>query len=338
MLFEKVVVAGLACIDAPHRITSADIEDRLAATMDRLDMRGGLLENIAGINARRYWDDGVQPSDGATLAARAALDASGIDPGRVGLLVNTSVCRDFIEPSTACLVHGQLGLPRTCMNFDLGNACLAFIDGMDVAGMMIERGDIEYALVVDAESSRLITETTIERLRKPETTAEQFRSEFASLTLGSGAVAMLLSRDDLAPDGHRYCGSVRRAATEHNRLCQGQPDRMVTDTRGLLFAGLQVAHLTWMAAQEQLRWRPEALDHLCIHQVSKVHTTELAKTLGFDPEAPYLIFPEYGNVGPASVPLVLAKLAEEGRLQRGERIAMLSIGSGLNCAMAEVVW
>ncbi len=338
MLFENVVVAGIASVEAPHRVTSADIEDRLASALSRFGIPCGILEQLAGIKARRYWDEGAQPSDGATLAARKVIAQTGIDPAQIGLLVNTSVCRDFIEPSTACLVHGHLKLPRTCMNFDLGNACLAFLDGMDVASMMLERGDIDYALVVDAESARFTTESTIERLRRPDSTVEQFRSEFASLTLGSGAVAVLLSRGDLEPEGHRYLGGVRRAASEHNQLCRGQMDRMVTDTQKLLFAGVELANLTWVAAQEELGWKPADLDHLCIHQVSSRHTTQLAKTLGFDAELPHLIFPEFGNVGPASVPIVLATLADEGRLARGDRIALMGIGSGLNCAMAEVVW
>ena len=338
MLFENVVVAAIECVDAPHRITSADIEDRLASTMQRLGMRAGLLENIAGINARRYWDDGVTPSQAAALAARKAIAAAGIDPQRIGMLVNTSVCRDHLEPSTACLVHAALELPPTCLNFDLGSACVAFIDGMDVAAMMLQRGDIDYALVVDGESARYITETTIERMRTTDLDAATFRAEFASLTLGSGAVAMVLSRADLVPDGHRYIGGVRRAATQHSGLCQGNADRMVTNTKGLLLAGLELAHHTWVAAQEALQWKPEELDHLCIHQVSAVHTAELSKTLGFPADKPFLVFPEFGNVGPASVPIVLAKLSEGGHLSKGERVALLGIGSGLNCAMAEIVW
>ena len=50
------------------------------------------------------------------------------------------------------------------------------------------------------------------------------------------------------------------------------------------------------------------------------------------------IYPQHGNVGPAAVPMVLAKSEEAGRLRKGDRIALMGIGSGLNCAMAEVVW
>ena len=50
------------------------------------------------------------------------------------------------------------------------------------------------------------------------------------------------------------------------------------------------------------------------------------------------IFPEFGNIGPASVPIALSKLKETGRLAKGTRVALLGIGSGLNCSMAEVEW
>ena len=59
--------------------------------------------------------------------------------------------RDFLEPSTASIVSGNLGLSDMCQNFDVANACLAFLNGMDIASRMIERGEIDYALVVDGQ-------------------------------------------------------------------------------------------------------------------------------------------------------------------------------------------
>jgi 3-oxoacyl-[acyl-carrier-protein] synthase-3 len=69
-----------------------------------------------------------------------------------------------------------------------------------------------------------------------------------------------------------------------------------------------------------------------------VHTESLVNVLGLDPEKVHAIYPQMGNIGPASVPIVLAKVAEAGKLQKGDRVALLGIGSGLNCSMAEVVW
>ena len=98
--------------------------------------------------------------------ARKALADAGIDADKIGLLVNTSVSRDYLEPSTASIVCGNLGLSDNCQNFDVANACLAFINGMDIASRMIERGEIDYALVVDGETANLAYEKTIERLQR----------------------------------------------------------------------------------------------------------------------------------------------------------------------------
>jgi len=338
MKFKNVVIQALAAVEPPIRVSSKEIELQLKPTLDRLGVRDDLLEEISGIGARRFWEKGTMPSDAATLAAEKALDDSGIDRQKIGVIINTSVCRDYLEPSTACIVHGNLELSENCLNFDVGNACLAFMNGMDIAARMIERTEIDYALVVDGESSRPITEATIDRLLGPDINEEQFRAEFASLTLGSGAAAMIMARRELAPEGHPYLGSVSRAATQFNHLCRGQMDQMRTDTRILLSEGLKLASKTFNAARIAFGWVASELDQFVIHQVSKVHTDSLVNLLGLDPDKVHAIYPEMGNIGPASVPIVLAKAAELGKIKRGDRVALLGIGSGLNCAMAEIVW
>jgi len=338
MLFQHVAIAGLAHIDAPRRLTSAEINERLRPTLERLGIRIDVLGEVAGIHARYLWEDDVQASDVATLAGVKALADAGIDPDKVGLLVNTSVSRDYLEPSTASIVSGNIGLPDTCQNFDVANACLAFINGMDIASRMIERGEIDYALIVDGETADLAYEKTLERLTRDDATEEQFRNELATLTLGSGAAAMVLARAELAPGAPRYKGGVTRAATEWNKLCRGNLDGMVTDTRTLLVEGIKLSQKTFGAAKQALGWVAEELDQFVIHQVSKVHTAAFTKAIGIDPKKVLTIFGERGNIGPASVPIVLSKLREMGRLKKGDRVALLGIGSGLNCSMAEVVW
>jgi 3-oxoacyl-[acyl-carrier-protein] synthase-3 len=338
MHFKNVMIQSLAAVEAPIRLTSAEICKRLEPTMKRLGIRENLLEEVSGIEARRIWKEGTQPSDAATLAAEKAIEEAGIDRERIGVIINTSVSRDYLEPSTACIVHGNLGLAPHCLNFDVGNACLAFLNGMDIAARMIERAEVDYALVVDGETSRPITDSTIERLLQPDVDEKQFRDEFASLTLGSGAAAMVLARRELAPEGHAYRGSVTRAATQFNQLCRGNMDRMTTDTRTLLSEGLKLAAATWQATCSALGWVASELDQFVIHQVSKVHTESLVNVLGLDPDKVHAIYPQMGNIGPASVPIVLAKVMEAGKLRKGDRVALLGIGSGLNCSMAEVVW
>ncbi len=338
MIFNNVSVLSVSHVDAPHRVTSAEIQRQLEPTMKRLGIRTDLLRQLSGIMERRVWDEGVMPSDVAAMAGEKALEKAGIDRSKVGILINTSVCRDYLEPSTACIAHSQLGLPDTCMNFDLGNACLGFVNGMDMVGNLIDRGEVDYGILVNGETSRQITESTIELLQSEDMDENTFRENFASLTLGSGAAAMVLGRTDLAPEAHPFTGSVNLAATQHCRLCAGNIDHMVTKTKELLMAGMELAVRTWGRAAEVLGWTVDAIDHYVVHQVSKVHTEQFAGILGIDLTKIFRLYPDFGNVGPAGVPIALSKLEETGRLQKGQRVAILGIGSGINCTMAELYW
>lgn len=328
-------VLGLVSVDAPVAVTSAWIDEQLAETYARTGIRPGLLAGVAGIEERRWWNPGTSFAEAAATAGRLALERSGVDPARVGVLISTSVCKPHLEPSVACDVHHRLALPSSCMNFDLGNACLGFVNAVHVASTMIDAGTIEYALIVDGEGSRPVQEATLARLRRPETTAADVFAEFASLTLGSGAAAMLLGPMDAHPSAHRVVGGVARAATQHNGLCSGDLERMTTDTAALLAAGLELADETWTEALRDFDWA-DGIDWFVLHQVSKVHTETLCARLGIDPAKVPLTYPRYGNVGPAAVPITLA--LSQDRIEPGARVLCMGIGSGLNVSALELLW
>jgi 3-oxoacyl-[acyl-carrier-protein] synthase-3 len=73
-----------------------------------------------------------------------------------------------------------------------------------------------------------------------------------------------------------------------------------------------------------------------IHQVSSVHTAALCQRLGIDPDRVPLTFPMLGNIGPASVPITLARVSES--LGTGDRVLCMGIGSGLNTSFTEIRW
>lgn len=85
------------------------------------------------------------------MAGKRVLEASGIDRSRIGVIVNTSVSRDFYEPGVAVCVHSNLGLAPSCISFDITNACVGLLNGMAVVGQMIEAGVVEYGLLTCAE-------------------------------------------------------------------------------------------------------------------------------------------------------------------------------------------
>ena len=331
--FEDVAIVGIAACDAPEVVTSASVDEELADFYERTDARPGLLEQLAGIQQRRRWPEGVSFMDAAAMAGRQAMAEAGIGPDQIGLLIDTSVCRERLEPSSAVTVHQALGMPSTCINFDLGNACLGFINGVQVAGAMLESGLIDYALIVDGEGTREIYENTINRLNQPDSTFGDLFENFASLTLGSGSAAAVIGRHSENPGSHRIVRGLFRAATEHHELCVGSLEQMRTDTKALLDAGTELAKIAWDQGDGD-QWR--SADRYVLHQVSKVHTEAMIATLGLPPDRVAMTFPEYGNIGPAAVPFTLAK--EAPTLQPGDQVLCLGIGSGLNAAAVELRW
>jgi 3-oxoacyl-[acyl-carrier-protein] synthase-3 len=324
---------GLGHVNAPEVVTSAWIDEQLAETYERCGIRPGLLESVAGIVERRWWPAELTFDEAAAMAGRTALASAGVAPAEVDLLISSSVCKHHLEPSVACAVHHHLGLSANCTNFDLGNACLGFVNAMDVAAMAIESGKARCVLIVDGEGSRHTQELTIARLQQPSTTAVDVFEQFASLTLGSGAAAIVMGSKRAG--AHRYLGGISRAATDSHELCVGDLDTMRTDTAGLLQAGLALARLTHDDALAA-GWEWDSCDRYVIHQVSAVHTAKLCELLGIDPARVPLTYPRFGNMGPAAVPYTLSSVADE--IEPGERVLLMGIGSGLNCAGAELVW
>lgn len=332
--YHDTAVLSVVAVDAPVVMTSAEFDARIGQSYERNGMLPGMLTKLAGIEERRWWPVGTSFVDGAIEAGAKALAQSGVDPARVGLLINTSVSRDHLEPSISVRVHHELGLASHCLNFDLTNACLGFVNGMQLAATMIDAGQIDYAVVVNGEGSRVPQERTLERLARPETTAGDLMAEFATLTLGSGAAAMVLGRASEHPDGHRVVGGVSRAATQHHDLCVGDYDKMRTDASGLLVAGMELASDLWRDAESEFDWA--AMDCYVVHQVSQVHTSRTAQALGLPLDRIPLTFPLLGNVGPAAVAITLAKESE--RLESGDRVLLMGIGSGLNMTCLELTW
>ena len=330
----NTTMLSVCAVEAPIVVPSSAFDDRLAATYQRVGMKPGMLAERAGVVERRWWPTDVSFADAAAMAGAKALAEAGIIPAQVGVMINTSVSREYLEPSTAVAVHHQLGLPTSCLNFDLANACLGFVNAIQLAGNMIDAGQADYAVLVDAEGSRYTQEVTLGRLEGEDATEADLRSQFATLTLGSGAAAVVLGRADRHPEGHRVVGGVSRAGTEHHDLCVGDLDRMRTDTKRLFEAGLALALETWRDAKAEFDW--QGIDWFVAHQTSVVHIRAMAAALGVDPSRFPLTLPTYGNMGPAAVPFTLARHADQLRSQ--DRILLLGIGSGLNTSYAEIIW
>jgi 3-oxoacyl-[acyl-carrier-protein] synthase-3 len=346
MRYKNVNIAGLGYELAPNVVTSEDLEARLESVYKTLRFQPGQLEALTGIVERRFWDRDIKLSEPTILAGIKALDDASVRADQIGMLVYGGVCRENLEPATACAVANGLDLPDNAQIFDLSNACLGVLNGMLMVANAIELGQIQAGLVVSCESSREIIETTIERLHR-ETTMDVFKEALATLTGGSGAVAMVLGHSSLVPSGHKFKGGVIRSATQYHQLCTWGPNTgiptngpliMKTDSVEVLNRGVQLGIQTFDAFKAAMQWDTDTIDKLACHQVGSTHQRIILSSLGLDESKDFVTYRYLGNIGTAALPITAAIASERYFFQPGDKIGFLGIGSGLNCIMLGVEW
>ena len=343
MLFNNVVIESFAYHLPERAISSNEIEAQLAPVYQALKLPEGRLELMSGIKERRHWDKNTLPSTIATAAAQTLLTSSVFKPQDIDLLIHASVCRDFLEPATASVIHRNLALPSTCTIFDLSNACLGVLNAMVVAANMIENKAIKSALIVSGENGGPLLEQTIAHLlQDPNLNRKNIKKYFANLTIGSAATAYLLVRKEFAPQGHQLLGGSILTDSSASHLCQGNgnPSSLMMETASeeLMLAGIELARHTWEKTKEQLKWSNDTPKWIVTHQVGQAHEKLLFDTLQLPTLKSYRTYPYLGNTGSSALPITLAKLAQTGDVQKDDLLALLGIGSGLSSIMLGVKW
>jgi 3-oxoacyl-[acyl-carrier-protein] synthase-3 len=346
MRWKNVHVEAITHVLPEESISSAELEARLAPMYGALHLASGQLESLTGIRERRRWPKGTRMSQAAARAGRKALEASGVPAEELGAVIYAGVCRDDLEPATACGVAAELGTSPDAMVFDVSNACLGMLNGMVEIANRIELGQIRAGLVVSAESSREIVDRSIERLNH-EPTLERYRLGLATMTGGSGAAAVLLTAADYSGTEHRLVSGAALSAPQHHRLCRwgptsgllGEtPNVMDTDASGVLEHGVALGSQTWDRFLTNSGWRREDIDRVICHQVGAGHRREVLETIGVELSRDFSTFETLGNMGTVSVPITAAMAAEAGFIRAGQRVGFLGIGSGLNCLMLGLHW
>lgn len=335
MKFSKTVLDSIAYELPPEVWTSESIEEKLSPLYDRLKLPYGRLELMTGIKERRFWPESVQPSEVAAIAGKKALDKAAIAIDDIDLLIYAGVCRDRIEPATAAYVHKLLKLNSNVQVLDVSNACLGFLNAIVLAAGMIESSFAKAALIVSGEDGRPLLENTIKHLLTTHLNRNAIKPFFANLTIGSAAVGAVIASSDICTKGRRFLGGVVSTDSAASSLCEGAKGygnslEMHTDSEALLTAGISIAKQTWRKFEKNLGFSPDVIDCTICHQVGQRHQTELYKAIGLNPKNDFSSFQFLGNVGSASVPITLAMALEQGKIQVGNTVGLLGIGSGLS--------
>lgn len=342
MRYRNVCLESIVCTLPEEIVSSEQIEARLKPLYDRLGLPEGRLELMTGIRQRRFWPVGTRPSQKSVESGKKAIFSAKIDRSQIGALVHGSVCRDYLEPATACTVHQQLGLSAECLIYDVSNACLGLLNATLQVANMIELGQIRAGLVVGTEDSRSLVENTITQLNQDSTlTRNSVKPAMASLTIGSASAAMLLVHREISQTGRRLLAGTARTFTQHCGLCEGGGNElgnslaplMATDAEMLMQAGIEAAQATFTPFLAEAGWKKEEIHKTVCHQVGRTHRKLVLGALGLDPANDFHTLENLGNTGSAALPTTAALALESGFIAPNDRLALLGIGSGINVIM-----
>jgi 3-oxoacyl-[acyl-carrier-protein] synthase III len=374
MKYSQVHIESIGYELPPVVVSTAELESRLSPVYEALNMSPGQLELLTGINERRWWEPGYPLSQGAAAAGRKALAAADLSASDVDVLIYAGVCREQFEPATACAVAHELKVNPDAAIYDISNACLGVLNGIVDVANRIELGQARAGLVVSAETAREINENVIDRMVRSKC-VEFFRESIATLTGGSGAVAVLVVSEELSREKRRkVLGGVTQNAPEYHALCRWGMQSLLPATvhtvekvfghqagalvqRSIDFGlrhvmmpfmethagevlkyGVELGLRTWKKFLHSFGWHIDELDKVICHQVGASHRDAVLKALGIPPEKEFSTFEFLGNMGTVSLPLTAALAEEREFLKPGDRVGFLGIGSGLNCLMLGLEW
>ncbi|MGV9410269.1 3-oxoacyl-ACP synthase III family protein [Nocardia sp. NPDC003693] len=301
------------------------------------------LEKVSGVRHRRRCgvDQDGQREDSYTVAlaaAREALANSGYAAGDLDVIISCSITRihgdDFwVEPSFALLLRNELGATGA-IHFDVSNACAGMMTGVLVLERMIRTGMVKRGLVVSGEFITPISDTAVREM------SEKYDPQFASLTVGDGAAAVVLDDRGTADEGIDYIELNTSAAFA--QLCLGMPsDRsagiaLYTDNRAM---HNESRYLLWTNRQRDFldernsTFESEGYDHVIHHQFSGP-AVELINKIAereFDAAVPpgLAVLDRYGNTASTSHFVVLHDALKQRRIAPGAKVLMVPAASGV---------
>jgi 3-oxoacyl-[acyl-carrier-protein] synthase III len=302
-----------------------------------------------GIEARRFADEGMAPSDLGARAATAAIERAGLELGDIGMILFATLSPDMAFPGSGVIMQKKMGfVEEGVANFvpcmDIRNQCSGFVYGLGTAASMVQSGAMKHVLVVGAEVHSAALDLTTQG------------RNVASL-FGDGAGAVVVSATDadrgirtwsLGADGtyadvlcQRVWDTRRRPFIPQDAQGRGivEPEMMWAQMDGkVVFKhAVEKMSLVLMQACWKIGITPNDVDLFCFHQANLRINEYVQTAMGIPDDKVISNIQKYGNTTAATIPLLLAEAERSGKLQPGMKVAMVAFGSGFTwgCAIAD---
>ncbi len=311
----------------PEQVLSNRDLEKIVETTD------AWIRERTGIGERRMAAPDETCGDLATKAGARAIEAAGIDPSEIDLLIVATSTPDAAMPSVACFIQQRLGLAPGATAFDVSAACSGFIYALGVADRFIRTGGVRYALVIGAE--------TMTRLLN-------WKDRTTCVLFGDGAGAVVLKAD---PEEPGIISTNLHADGSFTELLQTQwgPSQgfeKLRENPDLAFLQMNGSEVFKVAVRTLGRIVGETLeangfakgdvDWLIPHQANIRIIQATARMLDMPMEKVVTTVEHHGNTSAASVPLALDTAVRDGRIKRGDLLLLEAFGAGFTWGSALV--
>jgi 3-oxoacyl-[acyl-carrier-protein] synthase-3 len=320
------IIAGTGSFVPEKRLTNDDLS-RMVDTNDEW------ITQRTGIKERRIAGPGESTATLATHAARRALDAAGLEPKDIDLVLCGTITPEMAFPSTACFVAAALGMTTTPA-FDVAAACSGFIYTLDTAAAFVKAGRYKNVLVIGAETLSRITD---------------YKDRGSCILFGDGAGAAVVQRSNDAKKGVVYaslhadgsgwemlcCKPGSRFPIEESLVAEGSQYIKLKGREVYKFAVQRFEELI-EDAMRKCELTRDTLSLIVPHQVNQRIIDSAMDKLGLGPEKAFVNIDKYGNTSAASIPIALDEAMRAGRIKPGDTVVFVAFGAGLTWANAVV--
>ncbi len=310
-------IAGTGSVLPARRLSNADLVAQLAER--GIETTDEWIVERTGIRARHFVDADTSSSDLAVTAAQRAIEAAGLSPADIDLIIVATSTPDMVFPSTACIVQRKLGITSGAPAFDVQAVCSGFIYALTTADALIRTGTARHALVIGAEVfSRIL----------------DFNDRTTCVLFGDGAGAIVLSGSDtpgiLATELHadgRHVEILCVPGTVSGGEILGQP-LLRMDGQAVFKLAVGVLESAARAVLAKAGRQDTDIDWLIPHQANIRIMQGTAKKLKLPLDKLVVTVDEHGNTSAASIPLALDHAVRSGQVKRGDTLMLEGVGGG----------